>query len=328
MPRHVKPAVGAFLTGVIGLALYYFFGRQEQTLAVISFGYSALQHAMIEETTAAAGVLMAVALGKILTTSFTIGSGGSGGVFGPSMVIGGCAGGALGLVLHQFWPNLVPHPASFAIVGMAVFFAAAAKTPFSTLVIVSEMTGGYHLLLPTLWVSVLAFMLSDEQSIYHAQVESRSRSPAHQGSFVREALANVRVSQFLKPGLSVPTLHPNDSLSAIIQRLARTDHPMLPVVDDANRLVGIVSLEEVHFATQSPHLESWVLAEDLMRTRVSALTPQDTIDRALELFIENDLLALPIVNDPKDRQVIGIVRRSDIGSAYLRYVHGKAAAQG
>ena len=87
--------------------------------------------------------------------------------------------------------GLVPHPASFVIVGMAGFFAAAAKTPFSTLIIVSEITGGYHLLLPALWVCALAFILSDEQSIYSSQVESRSRSPAHQGAYVRQVLAGA-----------------------------------------------------------------------------------------------------------------------------------------
>ena len=135
-----------------------------------------------------------------MTTGLTIGSGGSGGVFGPSMVIGGCGGGALGLFLHWLSPSLVPHPGNFVIVGMAGFFAAAAKTPFSTLVIVSEMTGNYNLLLPTLWVCALAFLLSDEQSIYSSQVESRSRSPAHQGDYVREVLMDLRVSQFIQLG--------------------------------------------------------------------------------------------------------------------------------
>src|SRR5581483_10510919 len=130
------------------------------------------------------------------------------GVFGPSMVIGGCGGGALGICLHRLWPSLVPHPASFVIVGMAGFFAAAAKTPFSTLVIVSEMTGDYNLILPALLVCTLAFLLSDEQSLYSAQVESRSRSPAHQGSYVRDVLAGVRVDQFVKPGWDGPVLHP------------------------------------------------------------------------------------------------------------------------
>ena len=215
---HFRPAIGAFLTGLVGIVLYLLVGQQ-QVLAVLSFGYSAVQEAVTNEAGVSVLVLLAIALGKILTTALTIGSGGSGGVFGPSMVIGGCGGGALGLFLHNLWPTLVPHPGSYVIVGMAGFFAAAAKTPFSTLVIVSEMTGGYHLLLPALWVCALAFVLSDEQSIYSSQVESRSRSPAHQGSYVREVLAGARVSQFLKPGQVISTLHPYDPLSEVISRL-------------------------------------------------------------------------------------------------------------
>ena len=170
--RHFRPCVGAFLTGVVGLLLYYLAGGQEQVLAVLAFGYSAIQDAMTQDAGVVAGLLLVIALGKIVTTGLTIGSGGSGGVFGPSMVIGGCGGGALGMVLHHHWPWLVPHPASFAIVGMAGFFAAAAKTPFSTIIIVSEMTGGYRLLLPSLWVCGLSYILSDEQLIYSSQVES------------------------------------------------------------------------------------------------------------------------------------------------------------
>ena len=120
-------------------------GGPQQVLAVLAFGYSAIQSAVTQDTNAVAWILLLVALGKILTTGLTIGSGGSGGVFGPSMVIGGCGGGALGMMFHHLWPGLVLHPASFAVVGMAGFFAAAAKTPFSTLIMVSELTGGYSL---------------------------------------------------------------------------------------------------------------------------------------------------------------------------------------
>jgi CIC family chloride channel protein len=143
-------------------------------LAVLAFGYSAIQGAVTQDGNMGAVILLTIALGKILTTSLTIGSGGSGGVFGPSMVIGGCGGGALGVLFNHLWPGLVPHPASFVIVGMAGFFAAAAKTPFSTIIIVSEMTGGYFLLLPSLWVCTIAFILSDEQSIYSSQKASRA----------------------------------------------------------------------------------------------------------------------------------------------------------
>lgn len=178
LARKLRPMIGAALTGAIAVSLYYVFERDPRVLSVLSFGYGMLQEALnLQGWEAAsfrvAGLLLAIALGKIVTTSLTIGSGGSAGVFGPSMVIGGCAGGALGIVLHYCFPSLTPHPASFVLVGMAGFFAAAAKTPFSTLVMVSEMTGDYSLLLPALWVCSISFLISDRQSIYSAQLPQR-----------------------------------------------------------------------------------------------------------------------------------------------------------
>jgi CIC family chloride channel protein len=273
-------------------------------------------------------LLLAVALGKIFTTSLTIGSGGSGGVFGPSMVIGGCGGGALGLLLRDLWPDLVPNPASYVLVGMAGFFAAAAKTPFSTLVIVSEMTGDYRLLLPALWVCTIAFLVSDEQPLYSAQVRSRALSPAHQGFYAREVMAGLKVQTFLTAQTPTPTLRPDDTLEAAIDRLAESGFPVLPVVDGASKLLGVVVLDEVHLAEQGENTRSWLLAADLMRPAVQPLTPDDRLDRAMELFVENDLLALPVVSDTKERRVVGMVRRSDLARVYLRQMHGQRDSSG
>jgi CIC family chloride channel protein len=322
---HVKPAIGAFLSGLVGVVLYYLLGHDQRVLAVLSFGYGILQEGLSQEVGIPALVLLAVALGKILTTGLTIGSGGSGGVFGPSMVIGGCGGGALGIWCHHFWPALVPHPASFIIVGMAGFFAAAAKTPFSTLVIVSEMTGNYNLLLPALWVCAWAFLLSDEQSIYSSQLSSRSLSPAHQGDYVREVLADVHVRQFMKADAEVASLKPGDPLPIVIDRLAASSWPILPVIDADRRLLGVVTLEEVHLASRSRHLQPLVLAADLMRSDVVPLQPDDRIDRALELFVDNDLMALPIVDSTGSRKLLGMVHRSEISTVYLRHVHGEGS---
>jgi CIC family chloride channel protein len=325
---HFRPAIGAFLTGLVGFILYYLFDRQESVLSVLAFGYGSIQQAITDGPGGISfGILLAIALGKILTTSLTIGSGGSGGVFGPSMVIGGCGGGALGQLFHHFWPTLVPHPASFVLVGMAGFFAAAAKTPISTLIIVSEMTGGYHLLLPALWVCVLAFLLSDEKSIYSKQVETRSRSPAHQGSFVREVLESVYVREFLVREQVFRVVYSGDSLAAVLDRLDGSLYTALPVVDLENRLLGVIDLEEAHQAARAGDLGPLVVAEDLMRSDVQPLTPDDTLDRALELFVENDVMALPIVSDLQQRQVLGMIRRQEIASAYLRHVHGTSSEQ-
>jgi CIC family chloride channel protein len=335
--RHFKPALGAFLSGLLGLALFAGLGllghgRPEQVLAVLSFGYGILQDALsvapgADPSWFFALILLAVALGKILTTGLTIGSGGSGGVFGPSMVIGGCGGGALGIALHQLVPDLAPRPEAFVIVGMAGFFAAAAKTPFSTMVMVSELTGNYNLLLPTLWVCAIAFLLSDEQSIYSSQVECRSLSPAHQGDYVREVLAGLSVRQFLTAEKEMPALRPADRLADILDRMSGTAFHALPVTAGNGVLLGVVSLEEAHLAAVSPNLGPLVVAADLMRTDVTPLRPEDRLDRALELFVESDLLALPVVDGDPLARVVGIVKRADVSSTYLRYVQGVTAGQ-
>jgi CIC family chloride channel protein len=329
---HYKPAVGALTTGLLAIGLFLLFGKifdaadAHRVLSVMSFGDGILQDAMIRAPNAIgslpfAAVLFTVAVFKILTTGLTIGSGGSGGVFGPSLVIGGCAGGALGITLHHISHALAPQPATFVLVGMAGFLAATAKTPICTLVIVSEMTGSYSLLLPTLWVCALSFLLSDEKSIYSSQVETRSRSPAHQGDYVREVLAGLSVAQFITPRGQIPVLRPGDPLSLVIQRLSSTPFYSLPVADANERLVGMVSLEEVHQASQSPDLGTLVVAADLMRGDITPLRADDRLDRALELFVENDLPALPVVDGTDGARIVGIVKRSDVATTYLRHVH-------
>ena len=124
-PPHVRPAIGAFAAGLLGIALFLAFHRDATVLGVLSTGYGVLQQTLQPNLEISITVLWVVALAKIFTTSLTISSGGSGGVFGPSMVIGGCAGAAIGRFFHQLWPTLVTDPQAYTIVGMAGFFAGA-----------------------------------------------------------------------------------------------------------------------------------------------------------------------------------------------------------
>lgn len=327
---HFKPAIGAFLTGLIAVALYFAVGQKIRALSVLSFGYGVLQDSLRRLPSESgdlslAVLLLSIAAGKIVTTGLTIGSGGSGGVFGPSMVIGGCGGGALGILLNRVFPEgYMPPTASFVIVGMAGFFAAAAKTPLSTLVMVSELTGNYNLLLPTLWVCTISFLLSDEQSIYSSQVQTRSRSPAHQGAYVREVLTGLRVGLFITPLREVPYLHPGDRIDEVIERLSSSPVPSVPVIDSEGRLVGVVTVEEVLLASQSPHLRALLVAMDLIRA-VVPLSPDDPLDQAMEQFAEHDLLALPVVENAESNRTLGIVKRADLSGAYLRQVQGTQA---
>ena len=115
--------IGAALAGLVGVGLWFAFEQNHDALAVLGSGYGLLQKLFTAGETVGPMLLITVALVKIVTTSLTISSGGSGGVFGPSMVIGGCLGGAVGIVFHSLFPDLVKQPQAFAIVGMAGFFS-------------------------------------------------------------------------------------------------------------------------------------------------------------------------------------------------------------
>ena len=323
IPRWLRPACGAGLTGLIGTGLYYALGEDAHVLSVLSFGYGILQDGFTDMASVSAGVLLVVAIGKILTTALTIGSGGSGGVFGPSIVIGGCAGGAFGLILQRLWPAMAPQPASFMIIGMAGFFAAAAKTPFSTLVIVCELTGDYRLIVPALWVCALGYLLSDEQSLYQSQVKGRYNSPAHQGGYIREVLAGHTIRDILPEAIEVKALAPDDTLATILDRFDATSRIVLPVSDADGRLLGVIHLNEVYWTSHHQATIPWLVAADLMRPGVKPLQADDSLERAVELFAENDLSELPVVDGADRQKLVALVRRTDVAKAYLRRVHAQ-----
>jgi chloride channel protein, CIC family len=177
-------------------------------------------------------------------------------------------------------------------------------------------------LLPSLWVCSIAYIFSNNRSIYASQVQNRAKSPAHQGSYVHQVLAEVYVAEFLAKQQPVAALHASDALDVVLDRFDASPLPVLPVADADDRLLGVIDLEEVHIASQSGVLPSLVLAADLMRSDVQPLTPLNTLDRALELFVENDLMALPVVDNSQNRTLVGMLRRFDISNAYVRHLHG------
>ena len=180
--RQSSQLSGAGLAAIIGVSLYSVFGRDEHALAVLGFGLGTLQQILIQPENFTAGLLIALALGKLVTTPLTVQSGGSGGVFGPALIIGGCGGGALGLLLTPLGPQWIPAPTAFLVVGMAGFFAAAAKTPFSTLVLVCEVTGGFGLIAPALGVCVGCFLLSGRDSLFDSQPAHRKNASVPESS--------------------------------------------------------------------------------------------------------------------------------------------------
>jgi len=183
LPDHVKPAIGGLLTGLLAVLF-------PQTLAT---GFGWVQMAL------SAGYigpqLLFLPFAKILAMSFTISSGGSGGVFGPNVYIGAMVGGAVAYLMDLWFPAAHFAPAAFVVVGMGAVFAGTARVPLSTLVMVAEMTGGYGLIVPSMLASALSFMVQRTVGarfryprLYESQVEGRLDSPVHHRRLVEGAL--------------------------------------------------------------------------------------------------------------------------------------------
>ena len=134
----------------------------------------------LDAGTASVGWLLGFFFLKAVATSFTVGSGGSGGVFAPAIACGGALGAAVGMSLQSLWPGMGIHPAAFALVGMAGFLASCNRIPIAAIVMVSEISGNHQLLLPAMWVCCISFWLNNDWSLYRSQVHNREASPVHQ----------------------------------------------------------------------------------------------------------------------------------------------------
>ncbi len=317
--RHLRPAVGACLAASIGVGLWWMFDGDTRVLAVLADGYGTLQLALTSTAELGIPLLATVAAAKILTTSLTIGSGGSGGVFGPSMVIGGCTGAAVGKAFHSVWPSVVHTPESFTLVGMAGFFAGAAHAPISTVVMVSEMTGNYGLLPPTMLCSTLCFVLCRRWKLYHMQVASRLDSPAHKGDFIIDLLEGIGVAEVYRQLDERTILVPEStSLDEIVHRLTESDQQYFPVVDDLGKLVGVFSTRDVQRYLYDESLWKLANANDIMTSKVISVTPEDDLNSALRKFAACNLEELPVVDTADASHLIGMLRRKETIAFYMR----------
>ncbi len=308
IPNHIKPAIGGLCTGAIG---YYL----PETL---SFGYGFAQQALNNELTIP--VLLGLAFGKILTTSFSIGSGGSGGVFGPSVVIGGALGGAVGSAFHWLMPNIVREPGAFVVVGMAGFFAAVSNTPISTIIFVSEMTNSYHLLLPSLLVCSLAFLLSRKWTIYEKQVQSRIDSNAHRGDFFVDVLASIRVNELITEIKHVELIPENMPFNQFQKIFPSSKQQYFPVVDQNNKLTGIFSINDIRGVIFDEVIGELVLMKDVATRRIIYTTPSEDLNEVLKKFTTRNLNKLPVVKDDDHTALLGLLDRREVIQFYNRRV--------
>ncbi len=308
VPNHIKPAIGGLFTGIIGFFLPY----------TLAFGYGMAQDAIFNKV--AISTLLLLAVGKIFTTSFSIGSGGSGGVFGPSIVIGGAMGGAVGKIFNILLPTVVTQPGAFVIVGMAGFFTAVSNTPISTIIFVSEMTNSYHLLLPSLLVCSLCYLLAKKWTIFENQVKSRVDSPAHAGEFMMDILQTMRVESLVHLIKDVRCVNEDMPFSEFKKIFQTTKQHYFPVMDGKGVFSGIFSSTDIREVIFTSHLEDLVVMKDIMISDLITTTPSEDLNTVLLKLTQKNIDALPVVKEDDKGAFLGLIYRRDIISHYNRHV--------
>jgi chloride channel protein, CIC family len=336
IPKHIKPAVGGLLLGILALAFPQ----------VMTGGYGWVQWGAIgmPPSLTLAGeesfvphmgmwMLLALAILKILATGLTISSGGSGGVFGPSMLIGGMLGGFCGQFLAYWMPGAKIDPAAFVLVGMGGFstavttlrvpgrrFAGVSKTPLTSIVMVSEMTGSYSLLVPLMLACCLNMAISRRWTIYEEQVSTPIDSPAHQGDFVVDVLEQLRVRDVGIRTQGIEKIPASMPFRELIHVVARSSETLFPVVDAQGRLTGIFSLRDVRLALVGSEWGPLVLADDLALRPVLSVTPDDNLHTALRHMTELNIDEIPVVDQKDPLHLLGLLSRRDLTLAYTSLI--------
>jgi len=316
IPNHVKPALGGLLVGGIG----YFLPE------ILGMSYGWVQKAMDGDPALPLHLILTIAFVKIIATGLTISSGGSGGVFAPSMVIGGMLGAAMGILLRDLLPGLNIEPAAFALVGMAGFFAGVAKAPISSLIMVSEMTKGYELLVPLMLTTGTGYVLIPRKtSIYNSQTDSRIDSPAHEGEFVIDVLEQIRVREVFPQDPRLTCFLRNTMLSEILESVVDSRQKIFPVLHPDGTIHGVIDLDDIRiFFTDIGLPPRGVIAQDLLRPNFTTVSLDESLASALHKFHRFNLEELPVVEAEGSLRVIGVLSRHDIISVYHDRMYRRA----
>ena len=305
VPPWLLPALGGLVVGALGLA----------APGVLGGGYEAIDLALSGQLAVSALVFLAFV--KLVATSVTLGSGGSGGVFAPSLFLGAMTGGAVGALAHQWFPTVTATPGAYALVGMGAVVAGATHAPITAILIIFELTSDYSLILPLMTSCIIATLLTtgvNKESIYTKKLLRRGIDVRHGREL--NVLKSLRVGDVMERDfLTVPD---DEGLAPMLDRVAASPATQLYAVREDGSLHGAIAIGDLRDAVRHADvLSHLVVASDLVREDVPAVSPADNLDLVMRIFAGRDSDELPVV-DPATLRLIGTVARRHLLDAYNR----------
>jgi len=309
IPEYIKPVFGGLLLGGIGLLTFKLDGFPR----VFGVGYESINGALFGEFTLQ--VTLGLLVIKLLATITTLGSGGSGGVFAPSLFMGAMLGEAFGQVVHQLFPAITAPAGAYALVGMAAVFGGATHAPITAVLILFEMTGDYRIILPLMLATVMSTLISrllSRESIYTLKLTRRGIH-LESGQDV-DIMQAVTVGEIMTTDMDVvPATMPLEELA---EEFVNTHHHGFPVVDDNNHLTGIVTLQDLKNAMAKGPIAGKSVRDIATMSGLLVAYPDEPMGDALRRLAARDVGRLPVVEGKDVPKLVGVVRRGDVIRAY------------
>ncbi|MGD2126392.1 MAG: chloride channel protein [Desulfobacteraceae bacterium] len=310
-PEYLRPLLGGLMLGLMALIFPH----------ILGVGYPAIDLALMGRMS---WVLMSfLIVSKILATSITLGTGGSGGIFAPSLFLGAMVGGFFGTVVHALLPGMTASSGAYSTVGMAAVVGGTTHGPLSAILILFEMTGNYRIILPLMIACIISSVASGQllrDSIYTLKLARRGVN-IKAGKEVN-ILKSIPVSEAMNP--KVETIPEGWSLGKLAEKISKSKYNSFPVVDEQGDLTGILSYLDYHDVVSDEDLEHLVVAKELATPKVVTVSLKENLHTALEKITAKDFSILPVVSPDNPKQLLGVLTRRDIMGAYNKAVVKKS----
>lgn len=311
IPLWAKPAIGGLLTGLLAVIFFEVFGTGHNFLDFTYKGSFPNLFGKVGWIYIGLSFLV-IASVKIIATTLTIGSGGSAGIFGPSLFIGAMLGGAVGAFAKIVLNDPTVSITSFMVVGMSAFYAGVANAPIAGIVMIVEMTGSYVLLPPVIIVSIFTFILSRQISFYKHQVLNRFHSPAHKWDMKFDIIGSISIREFF-PEYRLLAMVGKDISLAELKKIGAEIHASdFVVVNNTLHYEGMISIRGIGIEAFQDE-RSGRSIRDYIDKSVPVVSPSNQLSDVLRIITEHDVDKVAVV---ENMRVLGYIRSKDVFDAY------------
>lgn len=308
IPEYSKAAVGGLMVGAIGIALPNVFG----------VGYSTITQALTDQLPMTLLGMLLVA--KILATAITIGSGGSGGIFAPSLFLGATTGGFLGSILHQWFPEATATSGAYALVTMGAVVAAATHAPITAIIMIFELTQTINIIPPLMAACVVSTLVTsriERNSIYTEKLVRRGIDIYEEEE--RNVLKNIFVHDIIDTEPEV--LPAGANFRTVVERILSSESREFFVVNERDELLGVIYLRELtRMLVEQEVLQTLVIAEDLLESNHPTINEDDNLDVAMQVFSGGFAEQIAVVDPENPKKLVGSIHKKDVLQTYNREV--------